>query len=214
MVLRADELLGPFDPAALAACAGAGVFAALRSPVGDAEVVVAPGNAVGVDQGVAGAGEGPARGGGRCRSEGTVDSHLFAELADEALQDLHRVAAGIDVHVEDGRAQRFGQQVDARLVEIVADEDVGCLFAGERLDVVRIHVAVAVEVEPEAFHGVDGDAELCCAARIVRVVDIAALAPDDFVGDLSNCLHGVAPVGYFGRIMAVLAVCFQRTMVR
>ena len=68
----------------------------------------------------------------------------------------------------------------------MADEDVGCLFAGERLDVVRIHVAVAVEVEPEAFHGVDGDAELCCAARIVRVVDIAALAPDDFVGDLSK----------------------------
>src|SRR5680860_746768 len=100
MIARRHELLGADDPATLAAVFRAGKLTAGRTAISKAQVVIAPRNGVGVAD--------MARSHTRCdigrscglRPDYTINSHILVHLAQKPLQDLDRVSAGIDIHVE------------------------------------------------------------------------------------------------------------------
>jgi hypothetical protein len=109
VVARGDEVLGPLDPAALPAIAAAGVFAAGRAAVGEAVVVIAPRDAVGVGQ-MRPARPGRCMGGaGGVRPDDPVHRKVMAHPPQQPLQDAHRVGARVHIHVEDAGLQHLRQ---------------------------------------------------------------------------------------------------------
>ena len=111
-------------------------------------------------------------------------------FAQQPLQDAHGIGPGVDVHIEHRRVQTGGQFRDQGAFEVVADEDVDRLRPCQPLHIGCVHITVGVQIQPQAPHGVDGDAKIGRPARIVGVVHIATLAGDDFLGDVCDGLHG------------------------
>ena len=172
----------------------AGVLAARRALVGEGVVVVAPGDAVGVDEMVGRAPPSPAPT-MRAVIGPTMPSSLSGspKARHQPLQDAHCVGAGVDLHVEDARLQRFGQQVELRLGVVVADVDLGRPGRRRAPDVGGVDAAVAGQVEPEPLHGVDGDAMVSGAAGIVGIVHVAAFAAHDLRRYALDRVHGHSP---------------------
>ena len=54
----------------------------------------------------------------------------------------------------------------------------------------RIDIPVAVDIESQRPHRMDGNTVIGRPARIVRIVDIATLAGDDFFCNGTNRQHG------------------------
>jgi hypothetical protein len=123
------------------------------------------------------------------RADDAVVLQAEPEGRHQPLQDAHGVGAGVDLHVEDARLQRRRQEVDLRFAEVVADVDLRRLRRAERPDVGGIDLVVAGQVEPEPAHGVDGDAVVGRAARIVGVVDEPPFTTDDLRRDALDRVH-------------------------
>ena len=190
VIAGVDELLGPGDPAALAARLGAGVFAAGRALIGQRVVIIAPRDPVGVGEMGRGGGGGIAGGGNRLRSHHAVGSRGKSHARDQPLQDLHRIAPGVHIHVENAGLHRVGQFRQARAAEVMLDENLLGLGAGQRLDVLGVDAPVLVQIQPQGLHRPDGDAKVGGTARIVGIVHVTALSRDDLRGDFFNAWHG------------------------
>jgi hypothetical protein len=59
-----------------------------------------------------------------------------------------------------------------------------------RRTVVAVHVAVAVEVQPQAPHRVDRHPVFRGPAGVVGIIDVTAFPRDDVARDVANRLHG------------------------
>ena len=128
----------------------------------------------------------------RQRSAGAVDRErpepgVVAHLLDEADRPARPV---IDRGVEQERLDAAGQEVEPGLAVVLAPIDLG---GGAALE--PAHVLGAGRAPEVAGERRLGDAELGRPAAILRVVDVATLAPDHVVDHLlDRSRHGYARV--------------------
>ena len=132
MVTLRNEFLGAFDPPTLAARASARIFAAGFAPIRYAEVVVAARNPVCIRQMVRCVCVSRLRRCNRYRSQHSVDGQTMPHISQQPLQDLDRVASGVDVHIKNARLQDVRQHRNQWPFEVVPDEDIDRLIARQR----------------------------------------------------------------------------------
>jgi hypothetical protein len=72
----------------------------------------------------------------------------------------------------------------------MVDKDFDRLIAAQPAHIADTHDPVAIQIEPEAPHGVDGHTVLGRPARIIGIIDEPAFPIDDLFGNLSHRLHG------------------------
>ena len=106
----------------------------------------------------------------------------------QPLQDLHRIAAGVDIHVEDRwpAAPRGKAAMPGRLIVMLDDRSPPPARGSAPCTSATSIRAVAVQVDPQPAQRADGDAVVGGPARIVGVVHKAALAGDDLFGNLAD----------------------------
>ena len=114
---RAHEFLGPADPAALAAFARTGIFARRGAAIRQPEIIVAARDGIGIGDVVRSGFVGRLCRAPRLRADRSIDINFLAHLPEKTLQNLYRIATGIDIHVKNGGLQHFRQAGNARPLE-------------------------------------------------------------------------------------------------
>jgi hypothetical protein len=192
-IIRADEFLGPRDPAAFAAIASARVFPRRPPFVSQRIIIVAPRNPVGIRQmirrGLCGLDTSPRR----MRANFAINDQIEPHVAHHPLKDFDRIASRIDVHIENGSVQNLWQCLDIWLREIMFDKDINGLRARKPFDVHYVHIAIAIQIKTQAAHGVDRYAKISRPTGIIRVINVSAFTAHNFFCDLSDCLHNEVP---------------------
>lgn len=144
MPTRRDEFFGPRDPAAFATITAAREFAAAGATVGQAVIVVAPRDPVGIDQMIRGLHHRIMSRARRQRPDPAIDRHIMAHLAQKPLQDPNGIGTCIHIHVENAGLKGRWQPPDPGTGKIMLDKNRDRLRAREQLHIAGIDITVAV----------------------------------------------------------------------
>ena len=158
VIVGGNEMLGPADPAAFAAIAGPSELATGRPTIRHRIIVIAPGDAVGVNQMVRSGGSGGMGGGDRLGADHPINDDNYPHIPDQALQNAHGIDAGIDIHVKNRRLQDRGKVRDTWRIKIMIDKDINSLRSCQGAHIGCSHTPIPGQVKPQTAQSAQGDA--------------------------------------------------------
>ena len=123
------------------------------------------------------------------RPQHAVDGDIVPHAAQKPLQDLHRIAACVNIHIENAWVERIGQPSDQRRVEIMPDEYINRVGLAQAAQIALIDHTVVVQVDPQSPHRVDRNAKICRPARIIGIIHKPAFTGHDVPRDVFDRIH-------------------------